>query len=401
MVASYRALFQAKGAALFCLAGFFARVTMSTVGLGIVLVLSRRGSYGLASEVAATYSLVAGLAAPQVGRLADRHGQSRILPVSASLLGVGLGALVACTALAAPSWMLFCTAAVAGCGNASAGSLVRARWAALYTGTPRLHTAYSLESVIDELVFISGPIAVTLLITQVNPAAGLLAALATAVAGLIWLSAQRATQPRPGRLVGEQQRPMILLPSVAALAMVMLALGAMFGSVDVITVAFVSSAGHRPLAGFVLAGWALGSAVAGLTYGALRLSASSLRPRLLACVAGMFLGTVLLQFPTTVAALAALLFVCGLATAPTLVTGVGLVEATVPRRRLTEAISWTSTSVTLGATAGTALGGMAVDAIGPHRAFVVPLLATGLGLAVAIASARWLRPRVEVETRAC
>jgi MFS family permease len=391
VLATYRALFEARGAVLFCLAGFLARVTMSTVGLGIVLVLSRRGSYGLASEVAATYSLVAGLAAPQVGRLADRYGQSRVLPVSASLLGVGLGALVASTAMAAPTWTLFCTAAVAGCGNASAGSLVRARWAALYTGSPRLHTAYSLESVIDELIFISGPIAITLLTTEVNPVAGLLAALATAVTGLVWLAAQRTTQPPPGQPPDGRHLPMILLPNVGVLALVMVALGAMFGSVDVITVAFVSRAGHRPLAGFVLAGWALGSAVAGLAYGALRLRSSSLRRRFLGCVSGMFLGTVLLQFPTTIAPLAALLFVCGLATAPTLVSSVGLVEATVPRRGLTEAISWTLTAVTLGATAGTALGGVAVDSIGPHRAFVVPLLASALGLTVAMAGARWLR----------
>ncbi|HLG92535.1 MAG TPA: MFS transporter, partial [Acidimicrobiales bacterium] len=90
MLGPYRALFDAPGAGSFCLAGFLARITMSTVGLGIILVVSRlRGDYTLAGAVTAVYALTGALAAPQVGRFADRHGQSRVLPFSTGLLAAG------------------------------------------------------------------------------------------------------------------------------------------------------------------------------------------------------------------------------------------------------------------------------------------------------------------------
>ena len=48
---------------------------------------------------------------------------------------------------------------------------------------------------------------------------------------------------------------------------VYLFLGAMFVSIDLSTVDFAAHAGHKPLAGFVLGTYALGSATGGLWYG--------------------------------------------------------------------------------------------------------------------------------------
>jgi MFS family permease len=390
MLGRYRALFDAPGAASFCLAGFLARITMSTVGLGIVLAVSGlRGGYTIAGAVAATYALVGALAAPQVGRLADRHGQARVLPVSAVLLSTGVVALAGCAALGAPTWTLFLAAVVAGSGNASAGSLVRARWTRLYRGDPLLHTAYSLEAVIDELVFITGPIAVTLLVTRVDPVAGLLVVLAVAVTGLLWLAVLRATQPEPGGDADGRPGSLLRLPTIGVLVPVMVALGVALASTEVITVGFVSRAGRRELAGLVLACWALGSALAGLGYGATPVR-GSLRRRFLACVTAAWLVSFLLLLPTSVAGLTLALFVCGLSIAPTLITQVGLVQAAAPPGGLTEGIAWTTTALTLGAAAGNAAGGLAVDRLGPHLAFSVPVLAGALAVAAAVAGARWL-----------
>ncbi|HZV52600.1 MAG TPA: MFS transporter [Candidatus Dormibacteraeota bacterium] len=391
MLGPYRTLFDAPGAASFCLAGFLARITMSTVGLGIVLVVSGlRGGYTLAGSVAAAYALTGALAASRAARLADRHGQARVLPFSTALLAVGVLALVGCAAWGAPAWTLFLAAIVAGGGNASVGALVRARWTRLYRGSPLLHTAYSLEAVIDELVFIAGPIVVTVLVTRVDAVAGLLVVLAIAVAGLLWLAALRATQPEPGRNDG-RVRSVLRLPTIAVLVAVMVALGTALASTEVITVGFVSQAGHRELAGAVLACWALGSALAGLGYGALPVR-GSLRRRFLACVTAAWLISFLLLLPTSVAGLTLALFICGLSIAPTLITQVGLVEAAVPPGALTEGIAWTTTALALGAAAGNAAGGLAVDRLGPHLAFSVPVLAGAAALAATVAGARWLAP---------
>ncbi|OOL27757.1 MFS transporter, partial [Rhodococcus rhodochrous] len=81
---SYRALFTAPGAAAFCLAGFVARLPIAMVGIGIVTMFSQlRGDYGLGGALAAVFALSYAALTPLVSRAADRHGQSRVLPVAA------------------------------------------------------------------------------------------------------------------------------------------------------------------------------------------------------------------------------------------------------------------------------------------------------------------------------
>lgn len=390
MLTPYRRLFSAPGTLRFSLAGFFARITMSTVGLGIVLVVSGvHGRYRLAGAVAATYSLVVAFVAPTVAGLADRRGQAVVLPVSAATFATGLIALIACTALGSPDWMLFPAVAVAGCGYAPVGSMIRTRWAALYGGTERLHVAYSLESVLDELIFIAGPVLITVLTTRVNRVAGLLTVLVLALAGMILLAVQRSTQPATGEGVGAGLGTVLRLPAVRVLMPVMLGLGALFGAMDLVTVAFASGAGQRWAGGVLLACCASGSAVAGLWYGSRQFRAP-VHVRFVAGVAVMSAVTFLLLVPRSLPALAAVLFGLGLTIAPTLVSGVSLVEASVPRARLTEGMTWNQTALVLGVTAGSAIAGTAVDAVGPHLAYLTAVGGATLAAAAALGGARWL-----------
>jgi predicted MFS family arabinose efflux permease len=84
-------------------------------------------------------------------------------------------------------------------------------------------------------------------------------------------------------------------------------------------------------------------------------------------------------------------FVAGLAIAPVLVAGMSLVESRVSRSALTEALAWTTTGLTLGFSAGSALAGSAVDAWGAEAAFGVPALAAGLAALLALGGSPMLR----------
>jgi MFS family permease len=64
----------------------------------------------------------------------------------------------------------------------------------------------------------------------------------------------------------------------------------------------------------------------------------------------------------------------------------------VPRSALTEALAWTTTGLTVGVTAGSAVAGAAVDGWGARAAFAVPCVAAGLAALLALAGARWLHP---------
>ena len=136
-----------------------------------------------------------------------------------------------------PGWTLFACGVAVGGAATSLGSMVRARWSHLLGGSARLHTAFSLESVADEVIFVAGPALVTGLTTAVNLYAGLILALVCTLAGTIAFSLQRGTEPPVRPKTSEGGTP-ITIPGVALLSCVFLAMGGVFGSVDLITVAF-------------------------------------------------------------------------------------------------------------------------------------------------------------------
>ncbi len=191
----YRDLFAAPGTAGLALAGLLARLPLPMTGIGIITLLSQlRGSYALAGAVSATFVLTYALLSPQVSRWVDRRGQGRVLPWATAASAAGLLLLLACTLLAAPDWALFVAAMLAGC-MPSVSAMVRARWTAIHRGRPQLQTAYSLETVFDEVTFIVGPPLSVGLSVAVWPQAGVLAAALLLVVGVAALVLQRGTEP--------------------------------------------------------------------------------------------------------------------------------------------------------------------------------------------------------------
>jgi MFS family permease len=123
---------------------------MAMFGLGTVLLIaSVTGRYGLAGIVAATGSVGYAVCSPQVARLADWFGQGRVLRPLVIFFAASTVALIYCAESRAPVWTLLVTGAVAGASMPSLGSMVRARWSVLVGGSALLHTAFSLESVLD------------------------------------------------------------------------------------------------------------------------------------------------------------------------------------------------------------------------------------------------------------
>jgi predicted MFS family arabinose efflux permease len=393
MIRPYREVLALPGALAFSAAGLVARLPISMLGIGIVLLVEgSRGSYGLAGAVAAVFGVVAALMAPQVARLVDRFGQGRVLRPAVLLHAAGMGSLVACALADLPVGTLFASAVVAGASQGSVGALVRARWSALLVGTPRLHAAFSLESVLDEVVFIVGPLLVTLLATQVAPAAGLLAAVAAALVGGLALAAQRGTEPATSGEAPAAGSGVARSPGMVALAVTFVLVGGLFGSAEIVTVAFAEEEGRPAAAGAVLAAFALGSMVAGLAYGAVQWrSGDAVRFRW--AVVALAVGVAGLPLVGGVLPLALLLCVAGVAISPTIIAGNALVQSLVAPQRLTEGLTWLSTAIGLGMSGGAALSGPLIDAHGARAAFLVTAGSGALAALSALAGSRWLAPR--------
>jgi MFS family permease len=386
----YGEIFAAPGAKGFSAAGFVSRMPISMTGIGIVTMLSElRGEYGLAGAVSATFALATALIAPQISRVVDRYGQSRVLVPATAISVLAMSALLLCARYEAPDWTLFVCAVPAGC-MPSMGAMVRARWLVLYRGSPHLHTAFSFESVVDELCFILGPIISVGLCVSVFPEAGPLAAIAFFTVGVLLFTMQRGTEPPAHPRPEGKTQTVMRIRGLQALVLILVAIGAVFGTVDVVTIAFAEEQHHTGSASFVLATYAAGSCLAGIVFGTLKLAAPL--PRMLLISVGVTAVTVLpLLIVNSIPTLGAAVFVAGMSISPTMIITVSLVERLVPAARLTEGMTWTTTGIGIGVAAGASLSGMIVDHAGPRAGYGVAVGAALLAAAVSLAGYRVLR----------
>jgi MFS family permease len=194
----------------------------------------------------------------------------------------------------------------------------------------------------------------------------------TCVAGTLLFAAQRATEP-PVHLLhsgdpapgGRRWAPGRLLPArgLVTLAPVFVFLGAMLATIDLSTVDFAAAHGHKPLAGFILGGYALGSAAGGLWYGSRAWHAPP-RRRFTVTLCAAAAGTATFWAMPGLAALAAVMFVSGMVLSPMLITGFSLIEQQAPAARLTEGMAWITSAISVGTAAGAAAAGRVIDAGG-------------------------------------
>lgn len=392
--APYRSLVTIPGICPFIVGAFLARVGGAMFGVAvIVMVSSRRGSYGLAGAVSAVGVLVLAAAGPLIGRLIDKYGQRRVaLPfmVSSFLFSV---ACTACSLADAPVWTLFVTYAASAC-LPEMGPLTRARWAYVLRDQPdRLHVAMSFEQVADEAGFVLGPVIAVGLSTLVLPEAGLLAAAILFGVGTFVVLQNRATEPV---VVPHHERPAglaVRCPGLVPVTMALTMTGVIFGGNEVVAVAVADEAGQKPFSSVVLALFALGSMIAGLAYGA-RTFGSSLAKRLGLTAAAMAVLEVPALFAPSLWWLAGVMLVAGCATAPLLITAMTLSQRILPRALVTEGLAIAVTGILVGISLGTAIAGWAVEHLGAQEAYAVPVLAGGLAVLI-IALSRPVLVRAE------
>ncbi|MFF1959491.1 MFS transporter [Streptomyces sp. NPDC058220] len=403
----YARLFAIPGARAFTAGNLLARLPMGMFSVSaVIMIAGSRGSYALAGAVTATGLVVTALVAPWTARLIDRYGQARIAVPATALAALGSLVLLLCVRYGAPDWTLF-AAYAATATTPNLGGMSRARWAHLHReaeATPKaatpanaaaLHTANSFEQAADELCFMLGPVIAAFLCTALFPEAGTLTGAILLLTGVLIFAAQRSTEP-PASGRTEAARAPMRSPALTALLAVFLATGAVFGSTSVVTIAFADDRGHQAWSGLVLALQAAGSCGAGLLLGSLRPARRIVR-RLVLCLAGM---SALLTLPLLAATsgssgslplLACGLLVAGAATAPTMVTGMTLVQRLTPESRLNEGMTLAVTALLAGIAAGSAAGGWTVERTDPAYGYVIPLCAAILALLTAVAASRLIR----------
>ncbi|KGN37180.1 MFS transporter [Knoellia subterranea] len=388
MLSTYRPLFDIPGAWRFLAAGALSRVGGAMFGVAIIIMIAtRRDSYGLAGAVSAGGIVVLAVAGPLIGRLVDKYGQRRAsLPFILGTFGAGLVTVVL-SFVGAPAWTLFVGYAVSAF-LPEMGPMSRARWAWLLRDEPdALHAAMSLEQVVEEGTFVLGPVIAVTAATMLFPEAGLLLAYITFTAGAVAFLLQARSEPP---VVPHDDRPAglaITRPGVAAVAAAGFMVGAVFGGNEVVSVAVADEAGRTQMSSIILGAFALGSGLSALYFGTRKFTGSLAR-RFVWCALAMCVLELPVLFIHDLWGIAAMMFIAGSATAPTLITALTLVQQLVPRALITEGMAVVITGLLVGLASATALSGILVDSWGAHATYALPVGAAFLAALIAAASGR-------------
>ncbi|MBB4984521.1 MFS transporter [Streptomyces nymphaeiformis] len=372
-------------------AALLGRLSYGVAPLSLVLsVKDGTGSYAAAGTVMAVFGLTGVLLSPARAALVDRFGPRRALVPLAAGSAVLLVALAVATARpATPLVALVALAAAAGALPPPLGPVSRALWSGMLTDRNLLRRAYSLDTVAEELLFVTGPLLVGLLVRYASAPAGLAVSAGLVLTGTLALVTSPvvrggAVQQDPGTpepAAGRRGGPGAGLPRAVAVAA---GVGMCLGAVELLVIAF-ADAHHRPGAvPWAAAALSAGSAVGGLAYGAVpwrvptavRLSALALGLGAVLAVAGLS------PHPYALVGWVAL---GGLFVAPALTSAYLLADESVGEERRTRAGAWVNTAFNAGTTAATAGAGLLVGRLPLPLCFALaalPAVLTAVGTLV-------------------
>ncbi|WP_223568824.1 MFS transporter [Agrobacterium tumefaciens] len=377
MANPYREIFRAPGAKGFSAAGFFARLPIAMAPIGIVAMLSQtHGEYWLAGAVSATFALTNAAVSPQISRLVDRKGQSKVLIPATILSVIAFAALIIATNQKWPAWTLFLSAFLAA-AMPSIPAMMRARWTEIFRDRPELNTAFAFESAADELVYISGASLSVGLAVSLFPEAGMMISTTFLALGTFAFLLQRSTEPKVRPVEsGRRQRSAISLRPVQIITLALIFVGSTFATAEVSAVAITKELGQPEAASLVIGVYAIGSFVVGLILGALNPKMPLQRQLLIAVSVLALTALPLLVASTSVALLAFAVFLSGVAISPIFITSFGLIERRVPESMLTEGVTWVMTGIGIGMALGAFLSGWVIDNFGPDNGFWVSVAAS-------------------------
>lgn len=367
-------------------AALVGRIADSIASLAIVvLVSSERGSYSLAGVAAGAFAIGTAVGAPLAGRLLDRFPDRTTLPAFAAAFAFFLAALVPAAPSLGNAWLVF-LAGLAGATRPPLEAALRAGWARALADE-QLGSVYVLDSTLQELVWIAGPLLFALLLATGGNALPLFACGALSVLGT--LAYVRSVEP--ASLLNARNRRRGVGPLHSRALRALLATACLYGvAIGILTVglaAFASAQGSRPALGWLIALWAVGSLIGGLAYGA-RHWRSQLESRALWALGLFGLALMLLAAAPSLVALAPLMLLLGLPLSPWLGSLSAAVQRATPSPSVTEGFAWAFSGITAGMALGNAVGGQVIEAGGTRPAFLCAGFAAFAGVAVGLGLVR-------------
>ena len=387
----YRGVLRTPGAAIFFFAAAIGRVGIAMIPLSLVWLLhARTGSYSASGLATAGFALAEALIGPQVARLFDRFGQTRVLPFSLLAAVIAIGGILVTTNSAA----VVAASACAGAVVPQLAALSSARWAYLLRGSraSELPTAFSLEALANSAAFLLGPVLASSLGAAGAPELALVISASLIVCGGGVLASQRHTAPLPRRERAEpdQGSRTLLRPAFVLVAALNMALGLYFGTMGIAVSSFAINHGVPDAVAPIMAASSLTGIVGGLIYGRGRHRLSP-RRQLIIAAGYMTSAASLLPLAHSTFMLGGVVVVTEIAIPPAITVLNILTENAVHPADLTQAFSWNASASAAGLALAASVAGRVVDAWG-SSAVLAQAPAAGailLMIALVVSGCRW------------
>ncbi|MET0694542.1 MAG: MFS transporter [Propionibacteriaceae bacterium] len=389
------------------LAALIARLPIAMAPLGILLLVQdERGAYAVAGFVTGAFAVGCASGTPLWGRLMDRFGQTRVLLPTACASSGFLAALALATIWGGGTALLVTLSLLAGLTFPPMSAAIRAAWRVVFPDAESRRVAFALDATSIELIFVGGPLLLSLLLAFFPPVVPLLVTAGLmASGGIAYCRTQAARLSRPHHLLPAELRPegtsdvaparqrgtALTASGVSALLVVMLALSIGFGQLDTSMAATAGELlGGTEHVGLLFAAIAGGSTIGGLIFGTRSWPFDERRavPFLLTIFAVLLsVMAWLMSLPSvSLWVVMPLLVFTGCTIAPTLIMQQSLLDHLSPAHRLNEAQAFLSASNTTGAAVGTALAGILIDFHGLDWSFGGAALAAGGAALIALLS---------------
>ncbi|MCM6763102.1 MFS transporter [Rathayibacter sp. ZW T2_19] len=370
---SYTELLRTPGVGRIIAAQLTARFPFGMLSLAFLLHVEHvHDSYAAAGLVLGSMSIGQAIAGPLTSRLMGRLGMRRVLTLTLIVCAV---AIIAMAVLPLEIWQFVAVAFLAGLSMPPVQPAVRTIYPKMVPSS-QLTPLFSLDASAQEIIWVLGPVLTTFVSIQISTVAGILTAAVFLIGGGIWFIASpevgRVRIPRSRRRLGVVlTKPPVLLATVVGFLLVGACAALEAGVVAVFGEGGVES-------GVVLAIFAAGSLVGGLTLGHIPISRWATARRMLIVTVGMALAA----FSTDFWWLSITLFLAGVGIAPALAALFTITAASVKFSDTAEAYGWVGTGQLIGAALGSAIAGVQIDGNGPTAAVVVAAVFSFVGFVV-------------------
>jgi len=363
-----------EGAVATTFGGLVARAPIAMVPIGLIAIGSGPlHSYAVGGTAAGAFSIANAVGATLIGRSADEQGHRPTL-IRASVVMIAAAVAITAVALAAPQAILLILAsALFGAVTPNMGSIIRARWTFVVRSAPLRLRAMGLEAVNDEVNFLIGPPIASLLIVQGLVWGPIAVAALLSLIGLSVVLSQRAWEPKlhapdAAGMAGAIRENGLLIVSAAGV-------GSILGASQVLLLGYCTAIGAAT--GIALA---LGLNSGASLIGAILIGSKSdwrwSAERRFA-VAAIFFGLVTIPTALVTGYLPYLIAttIAGFGIAPMFIQSNAVIAERTGGSARSGAFALIGGGVVFGISAGSAIGGVAIDAAGASdaRLILIPL----------------------------